>query len=301
VIEAGVPAELRGARLDRFLSTLADVGSRSVAERLVADGKVEVDGVVRHKSFRVLPGMQVRVDVEPAAPVVPEQDDSVPFSIVYADDAIIVVDKPAGVVVHPTPGRTTGTLVHALVTAGATGGDDPLRPGIVHRLDRETSGLLVVTRSAEAFAVLGRAMRRRAVERNYTALVHGRPAARAGRIEAPVGREPGRARMTVGGATPRVAVTHFAVAELLPDTTLLDVRLGTGRTHQIRVHLEAIGHPVVGDPVYCPSSAERYGLTRQFLHACRLSFAHPVTAEPMVFTSPLPDDLERALQRARRG
>jgi 23S rRNA pseudouridine1911/1915/1917 synthase len=301
VIEADVPDELRGARLDRFLATLAPIGSRSAAERLLADGRVEVDGSVRHKSFRVLPGMRVAVAVDAEAPAKLEHDASVPFTIVYEDDAIIVVDKPAGVVVHPAPGRQSGTLAHALADAGVAGGSDPSRPGIVHRLDRETSGLLVVTRSTTAYEALGRAMRRRAVERTYAALVHGRPAARAGRIEAPVGREPGRARMTVGGATPRIAVTHFTVAELLPRTTLLDVRLGTGRTHQIRVHLEAIGHPVVGDPVYCPASAERYGLTRQFLHARGLAFAHPVTGEPLTFESPLPGDLLAALERARRG
>jgi 23S rRNA pseudouridine1911/1915/1917 synthase len=299
VIEADVPDELRGARLDRFLATLPGVESRSAAERLLSERRVSVDGAVRHKSFRVLPGMRVSVDVEPASPRELEHDASVPFGVVYEDDAIIVVDKPAGVVVHPAPGRMSGTLAHALADAGVAGGSDPARPGIVHRLDRETSGLLVVTRSPEAFDTLGRAMRRRAIERTYAALVHGRPAARAGRIEAPVGREPGRPRMTVGGATPRVAVTHFSVVELEPRTTLLDVSLGTGRTHQIRVHLEAIGHPVVGDPVYCPPSAERYGLTRQFLHARRLAFAHPVTGEPLEFESPLPADLEAALERAR--
>jgi 23S rRNA pseudouridine1911/1915/1917 synthase len=302
VIEAPVPDDQRGARLDRFVAGLAGVGSRTAAERLLGAGRVLVDGEVRHKSFRVLPGMTVAVDADAAAaPVELVHDQDVPFRIAYEDDALLVVDKPAGVVVHPAPGRTDGTLVHGLLAEGIAGGDDADRPGIVHRLDRDTSGLLVVAKSEQVHAALGRSMRARAITRDYAALVHGRPAARAGRIEAAIGRDRGKGRMAVDGSAPRQAVTHFQVAELLPATTLLDVTLGTGRTHQIRVHLEAIGHPVVGDPSYAPVSMERYGLRRQFLHACRLRLPHPVTGEDLEVSSELPDDLVAALDRARRG
>jgi len=200
-----------------------------------------------------------------------------------------------------TPGNRAGTLVHGLVAEGIAGGDDDERPGVVHRLDRDTSGLLVVARTDEAFEALGGAMRRREIRREYVALVHGRPASREGRIEAPVGRDRGRGRMRVGGSAPRDALTHFIVRELLESTTLLDVRLETGRTHQIRVHLEAIGLPVVGDPTYAPTSAPRLGLERQFLHATRLVLVHPVSGERIDVASPLPADLEAALAVAREG
>jgi 23S rRNA pseudouridine1911/1915/1917 synthase len=301
VISTTVPDDQRGARLDRYLAGLASVGSRAAAERLLAAGRVLVDGEHRHKSFRVLPGMTVAVEADEPAPVELEHDDAVPFRVAYEDDVLLVVDKPAGVVVHPAPGRTDGTLVHGLLAEGIAGGDDADRPGIVHRLDRDTSGLLVVAKSDEAHAALGRAMRGRAITRAYAALVHGRPAARAGRIEAAIGRDRGKGRMAVDGTAARPAVTHFAIAELLPTTTLLDVTLGTGRTHQIRVHLEAIGHPVVGDPTYCPPAMDRFGLHRQFLHACRLALPHPVTGETLEVESELPDDLVAALERARRA
>jgi 23S rRNA pseudouridine1911/1915/1917 synthase len=302
VIEAPVPDDQRGARLDRFVAGLEGVGSRTTAERLLGAGRVLVDGEVRHKSFRVLPGMTVSVDADiVVGPAELVHDEDVPFRIAYEDEALLVVDKPAGVVVHPAPGRTDGTLVHGLLAEGIAGGDDVDRPGIVHRLDRDTSGLLVVAKSEEVHAALGRAMRERAITRAYAALVHGRPASRAGRIEAAIGRDRGKGRMAVDGSAPRQAVTHFQIAELLPTTTLLDVTLGTGRTHQIRVHLEAIGHPVVGDPSYCPASMDRHGLQRQFLHACRLKLPHPVTGEELEVESGLPDDLVAALAHARRA
>ncbi len=303
MIEAPVPDDQRGARLDRFVAGLDGVGSRTTAERLLGEGRVLVDGELRHKSYRVLPGMTVTVDVDVevlAGPVELVHDDEVPFRIAYEDDALLVVDKPAGVVVHPAPGRTDGTLVHGLLAEGIAGGEDADRPGIVHRLDRDTSGLLVVAKSEQVHAALGRAMRARAITREYAALVHGRPAARAGRIEAAIGRDRGKGKMAVDGSAPRQAVTHFQIAELLPTTTLLDVTLGTGRTHQIRVHLEAIGHPVVGDPSYCPASMDRHTLQRQFLHACRLRLPHPVTGGEIDVSSALPDDLVAALDHARR-
>ena len=216
--------------------------------------------------------------------------------IVYEDDALIVVDKPAGLVVHPAPGHRGETLADIL--RGVAAGGPVERAGIVHRLDRDTSGLLVVAANEAAHRELSRQVREREVGRHYVALVEGRVASRSGTIDAPVGRDHrARERMTVGGRRPREARTHFEVVELLPQDTLVDVSLETGRTHQIRTHFAAIGHPVVGDPRY--GHGERHGLGRQFLHASRLSFRHPVTGQGLSFTSELPPDLAEALERAR--
>jgi 23S rRNA pseudouridine1911/1915/1917 synthase len=220
-----------------------------------------------------------------------------PFTIAYEDEHLLVVDKGPGVVVHPARGHREDTLSQLL--AGSASGGDPERAGIVHRLDRDTSGLLVVARSEQAHALLQRALARRQIEREYLALVEGRPPARSGTIEAPIGRDPRvRTRMAVGGAHPREARTHFELDRALPGSSLLRLRLQTGRTHQIRVHLRAIGHPVAGDPEY--GTAGLFGLERQFLHAARLAFDHPITGERVEVRSPLPDDLRRALARAEQ-
>jgi 23S rRNA pseudouridine1911/1915/1917 synthase len=220
-----------------------------------------------------------------------------PFTIAYEDEHLLVVDKGPGVVVHPARGHREDTLSQLL--AHSASGGDPERAGIVHRLDRDTSGLLVVARSEQAHALLQRALARRQIEREYLALVEGRPPARSGTIEAPIGRDPRvRTRMAVGGAHAREARTHFELDRALPDSSLLRLHLETGRTHQIRVHLRAIGHPVAGDPEY--GTAGLFGLERQFLHAARLSFDHPITGERVEVRSPLPDDLRRALARAER-
>ena len=217
--------------------------------------------------------------------------------IVYRDDSLAVVDKPAGLVVHPAPSHTGPTLVDELAEI-LGGGADPERPGIVHRLDKGTSGLLVVARDDEAHAALQEAVRRHEVERIYLALAGGRLASRTGTIDAPIGRSSRRRhRMAVSGAASRQARTHFEVLELLPRETYLEARLETGRTHQIRAHFAAIGHPLTGDATY--GGAERYDLSRQFLHAHRLAFRHPRTGEPLEFTSPLPPDLTAALEAAR--
>jgi 23S rRNA pseudouridine1911/1915/1917 synthase len=221
--------------------------------------------------------------------------------IAWEDEHLLVVDKPAGLVVHPARGHREGTLSQILAdTAGGVAGGDPDRPGIVHRLDRDTSGLLVVARSEEAHRLLQEALRERLIEREYIALVEGLPPARTGTIEAPIGRHPRiRTRMAVGGTASREARTHFTLERSLPGVSLLRLRLDTGRTHQIRVHLQAIGHPVCGDPEY--GTAGMLGLTRQFLHATRLAFPHPITGEPVEVNSPLPEDLLEALERAEEG
>jgi 23S rRNA pseudouridine1911/1915/1917 synthase len=223
--------------------------------------------------------------------------DAPPFQIRYEDEQLLVVDKAAGVVVHPAKGHREDTLSQLL--AGSVAGGDPERAGIVHRLDRDTSGLLVVARSELAHARLQRALARREIEREYLALVQGRPPARSGTIEAPIGRDARvRTRMAVGGAHAREARTHFELDCALAEHSLLRLRLETGRTHQIRVHLRAIGHPVAGDPEY--GTAGMLGLRRQFLHAARLAFAHPISGEPIEVSSPLPGDLQAALERAER-
>jgi 23S rRNA pseudouridine1911/1915/1917 synthase len=219
------------------------------------------------------------------------------FTIPYEDEHLLVVDKAAGLVVHPARGHREGTLSQLL--DGVAAGGDPGRAGIVHRLDRDTSGLLVVARSEEVHGLLQAALAKRLIEREYLALVRGRPPARSGTIDAPIGRDPQvRTRMAIGGNAPREARTHFTLERALPEFSLLSVRLETGRTHQIRVHMQAIGHPVAGDPEYGAPGA--LGLERQFLHAARLAFDHPIGGARIEVRSELPADLTLALERAEQ-
>ena len=290
-----------GLRLDVALVSSGAAGSRAQAQALIAAGRVRVDGRGRRASHRMAPGETVTVAQQPLPEAAAEVADEVPFAVVHEDAHLMVVDKPAGVVVHPGAGRRQGTLAQALA-GRAAGGSDPLRAGIVHRLDRDTSGLLLVTKSEETYQALTRMMRERRVRRQYLALAEGHPDARSGTIDAPIGRD--RARRTVISTrtdNPRGAVTHFETLEMLSRTTLLLVRLETGRTHQIRAHLAAIGHPVCGDGRYGGAeSGRRLGLTRQFLHASSLMFDHPETGEKMLCESKPPADLRRALDAARR-
>ena len=290
-----VPEADAGARLDAVLARRPEIGSRSLAERLLREGAARVDGAPRPKSHRLAAGSLVEV-------VLPEPDRGlqpaeVGVRVAYADDHLLVVDKPAGISVHAGAGAREETLAGQLLTLGARGGNDPERPGIVHRLDKDTSGLLVVARSDEAHRALQEAIRRRDVERRYLALVVGHPRSRTGRVDAPIGRDRrDRTRRSLDTDEPRDAVTCFETVELLESYTLLDVRLETGRTHQIRVHLAAIGLPVAGDPLY--GVAGELGLGRQFLHAHRLGFTHPVSGVRLELESPLADDLAAALARA---
>jgi len=293
-VKQRVPDAAAGERLDRYLASLPEIASRGVAER-VLEGGVLVDGQARAKSHRLRGGEEVEFEAPDtaAAPLAPEQMD---LRIAYEDEHLVVVDKPAGLVVHPAPGHATGTLVHGLLAHDVAGGDED-RPGIVHRLDRETSGLMVVARSEEAHARLQSLVRKRELERHYLALVVGRPRSRSGRIEAPIGRDRREPmRHSLDTDTPREAVTHFELVELYPRHALLDVKLETGRTHQIRVHLSAIDLPVAGDPLY--GRPRELGLERQFLHAARLAFAHPFTGERLDVESPLPEDLQIAARMA---
>jgi 23S rRNA pseudouridine1911/1915/1917 synthase len=291
-MELRAEPEDEGTRLDAFLAE--PLGSRARAQRLIESGAVLVDGHRAPKRHLLAAGEVVSVDEPAEAPGADVPD--APYSIPYRDDDLLVVDKPAGVVVHPARGHRAGTLSQALAGVAA-GGEDASRAGIVHRLDRDTSGLLVVARTEAAHRALRAALQRREITREYLALVEGRPPARTGTIDAPLGRDRRvRTRISTDTDAPRPAITHFEIERALPRTTLLRVRLETGRTHQIRAHLGAIDHPVVGDPEY--GTPGRLGLERQFLHATRLAFEHPVTREPVDVSSPLPPDLLAALERA---
>jgi 23S rRNA pseudouridine1911/1915/1917 synthase len=298
-IRLAVPREAAGERLDRFLASLEEVGSRAAAERLLADGQVHVDGEERAKSHRLAGGEEIAFETPRREPSRLEPESIPGLHVVHEDEHLLVVDKPAGVVVHPSAGHAVGTLVQGLLAHAIEGGA-PQRPGIVHRLDRETSGLLVVARSDEAHRRLQRLLRRREITREYLALVRGRPRSRRGRIEAPIGRDRNDpTRVSLDTATPRDAVTTFELAELMGQHALLRVRLETGRTHQIRVHLAAIGLPVAGDPLY--GVVGDLGLPRQFLHAARLAFDHPFGTGRVDVESPLPPELTTALEVARKG
>jgi 23S rRNA pseudouridine1911/1915/1917 synthase len=294
-------AEDSGARLDVRLAAEPAVGSRAKAQRMIEAGLVTVDGRERPKRHALSAGEVVEARIErPPDPADPRAGAGVPYDVRYEDEHLLVVDKPAGVVVHPAAGHATGTLSQALAARGARGGDR-LRPGIVHRLDRDTSGLLAVAKSESVHRALQELIRGRELEREYLALVDGRPA-RSGTIEAPVGRDrASRALISTHTDAPREARTHFEVVEELPRTSLLSVKLETGRTHQIRAHMAAIGHPVVGDSQYGGGRAgQRLGLARQFLHSAHLRFRHPITGAYLACESKLPVDLRRTLGVARR-
>jgi 23S rRNA pseudouridine1911/1915/1917 synthase len=295
-----IPAALAGERLDRIVSLVTGLSRRDAAG-LVAAGVVSVNGQPRTSgASRLDEGDELAVDWEDdAGGARPEPDPDVAVAVVHEDPDVVVVDKPPGLVVHPGAGHAGGTLVHGLLARypELAGVGEPERPGIVHRLDKETSGLLVVARSARAYESLVDQLARRLARRRYTALVWGAVEVDTGTVDAPVGRsarEPTRMAVSERG---RPAVTHYRVDRRFADpvaVTLLDLRLETGRTHQIRVHLAAIGHPVVGDDRYRGARAS-LPVPRLFLHAAELSFTHPATGEALTFTSPLPGDLSRVL------
>ena len=281
-----VPHTLAGERADRVVAVLAEV-SRATARSMIETRAVTVDGSPVVPRQKLAEGAEVEFEVPVPEPrLVPEE---VAFEVTYEDDHLAVVDKPTGIVTHPGAGRTTGTLAAGLLHRWPSirGVGEDGRWGIVHRLDRETSGLLVVALTADAYVGLRDAMRRRTVTRTYLALVHGRADVPTGTIDAPLARDPRHPTRFRVDSDGRHARTHYRVHTSWDAMTLLEVTLETGRTHQIRVHLGSIGLPVAGDPVYGRDA----GAPRVFLHATRLAFDHPITAEPMEFESPLPDDL----------
>ena len=298
-----IPAALDGERVDRAVALVSDL-SRSVVARLIGEGAVRVDGIaVRSASAHVREGQQLEVDLPAPVDPRPYPDPNVAFGIRYEDEFVVVIDKPAGLVVHPGAGHADATLVHGLVHRFPEMADvgEAHRPGIVHRLDRGTSGLLVVARTAAAYEELVRQMSAHEPERIYTALTWGHVESDSGTIDAPIGRSPRHPTRMAVSDQGRRAVTHYRVDRRFSvprDATLLTCRLETGRTHQIRVHLRAIGHPVVGDRDY---DGGRPGLDpgRPFLHAGTLRFVHPVTGEPVAVEAPLPADLVECLGQCR--
>jgi 23S rRNA pseudouridine1911/1915/1917 synthase len=304
MITEQVPAALAGQRLDRIVALIADV-SRSAATAAIAASGVSVDGVVA-PSGKVRLEEGQRVDVDPATfprPRPPEPDASVEFEVLYSDDAVIVVDKPAGLVVHPGAGNPDGTLANGLLARfpELEGVGDPMRPGIVHRLDAGSSGLLVVARTDAAASALIGQFADHSATRRYDALVWGVPEAPHGIIDAPIGRDRGDPLKMAVVTNGRTARTDYRVVGTYNEPALvsrLECRLETGRTHQIRVHLASIDHPLVGDPTY-GQRRPVLGLTRPFLHAAELAFDHPSTGERVTFSSPLAPDLRAWLDDAR--
>ena len=303
-----VPEESAGARLDRFLASVLGDQSRSQIQRLIREGRIRVGDREAKPNQAIKVGQAISIDIP--APVDPTpQPEPLPLRILYQDRDVIVIDKPAGMVVHPAAGHEGGTLVNALLhhVTDLSGIGGEKRPGIVHRLDRGTSGLMVVAKNDRAHEALARQFRDREVEKEYAALVWGEVMA-GHRIDAPIGRDPAnRKRMSAKARRSREAVTRIVRADHLGRAlTLVRVAIYTGRTHQIRVHLSAIGHPIVGDSLYggvrrrVPGDLRAVAhLERPFLHAARLVFAHPEDGRRMQFESPLPDDLQRVLDELR--
>ncbi len=284
-------------RLDAVLTRLAGL-SRADVQRAIASGLVTVDGVIRPKSFGLVGGEALEMGIEAEAPLEPEGP---PVPVRFEDPYLLVIAKPSGLVTHPTERRRTGTLVNRLLGMGVplSSAGGPLRPGIVHRLDAGTSGLMLVAKTDETHDALVAMFRRHAVERRYLALVRGRTEHDTFAVDAALGRHAARVILDATGGRP--AETRFEVRERLRSATLLEAAPRTGRTHQIRVHLSSIGHPILGDRVYggAGDDARRLGLTRPFLHSCRIAFEHPVTGERVEREEPLPDDLASALRVAR--
>jgi 23S rRNA pseudouridine1911/1915/1917 synthase len=291
-----IVVEQGGGRLDLCVARHRPELSRSRVRRLIDDGFVTVNGRSAKPSRPLQQGDLIVVRVPPPQPIELEPE-AIPLSIVYEDPELLVIDKPAGMTVHPGPGRIRHTLVNALLAhcSDLAGIGGALRPGIVHRLDKDTSGLLLVAKNDRAHASLSRQLKERTVAKGYLALVRGHLVPAEGAIEGAIGRDPRhRKRMAIveGG---RSARTAYRVREHLGDCTLVEVTPSTGRTHQIRVHFAAIGHPLVGDALYGKPSPL---VGRHFLHACRLGFHHPADGRWLVFESPLPSDLQQALQSA---
>ena len=288
-----------GGRLDKFISDNSDI-SRSYAARLAGDGNVTVNGRAADKKTKLASGDTVKVTVPEPEELAAEPED-IPLDIVYEDESLIVVNKPQGMVVHPAPGNPSGTLVNGLLFhCSLSSINGVIRPGIVHRIDKDTSGLLVVAKTNAAHEALAAQLKEHKAERKYYAIVHGNIKEDEGRIDKSIGRHPtDRKRMAVitGG---REAVTHYRVVERFGQYTLVECILETGRTHQIRVHMASVGHSVAGDPVYGVKK-ERFRTNGQLLHAAALGFTHPVTGEHMEFSAGLPEYFKNVLELLRKG
>ncbi|MBC7319720.1 RluA family pseudouridine synthase [bacterium] len=287
----------REGRLDIILKELFPDLSREKIKDIIESGKVSVDGrIIVKPSFKVKTDSVVKVEeVDIHENTLQPYD--LPINIVYEDESIIVVDKPAGLVVHPAPSVKEPTLVNVLIGKTTLAPVNSIRPGVVHRLDKDTSGLMVLAKTFQSYNNLVKQIQDRKVIKEYIAVVHGRP--KSGSISVPIGRSPSdRTRMKVLPSG-RIAITHYEVLEVIGDYSILKIRIETGRTHQIRVHLAYIGHPVVGDKIYGIESKERL-IDRQALHSSKLSFLHPITQDRLEFSSPLPKDMENLIEELRR-
>ena len=286
-----------GSRLDSYATSRCPQLSRSHVQRLIEDGLVTVNGRASKSGYKLREGDRIVVDVPSPQPIAPQPED-IPLSIVYEDDDLLVIDKPAGLTVHPAPGHSEHTLVNAILAhCPLLSINGSIRPGIVHRLDKDTSGLMMIAKNDTAQRDLSNQIKSRSVLKQYTVLVHGRLSPEKGVIDAPIGRDPNaRKRMAVVGSG-REARTRYSVLKYFKGYTLLEVTLETGRTHQIRVHMAATGFPVVGDAVYGKKSDI---VARQFMHACRLGFNLPSSGKRVEFTAPLPGDLEEAVELVGR-
>ncbi|WP_166243871.1 RluA family pseudouridine synthase [Paenibacillus turpanensis] len=299
-IDFPVDAETAGERIDKVVAELSPEGiSRSQVQQWIKDGAVTVNGQAVKANYKLAAGDHVSVK-PPAPELLDIQPEPIPLDVYYEDADVIVINKPRGLVVHPAPGHTSGTLVNALLhhCKDLSGINGMLRPGIVHRIDKDTTGLLMVAKNDNAHISLSSQLKEHTVTRKYIALVQGIIPHDNGTIEAPIGRdERDRKMYTVTNKNSKDAITHFQVLERLDEHTLVELKLETGRTHQIRVHMKFIGHPLEGDPMY--GKSKRALLEGQALHAAVLGFEHPRTKEQMSFEAPLPDDFNELLQRLR--
>jgi 23S rRNA pseudouridine1911/1915/1917 synthase len=301
VLSLTVPEGAEG-RLDVWLASQVAELSRARLQALIKEGRVTCDGVAIKSNGKPKAGQVIEIIVPSPVPAEPVPED-IPLDIVYEDSDCLVINKPAGLVVHPAPGHASGTLVNALLyhckDLGGVGGVE--RPGIVHRLDKDTSGLMVVAKNDAAMAGFVRLFQTGGITKEYLTLVHGVPPKDSGTVSTLIGRHPAqRKKMAVVARNGKQAVTHYAVEQRLGDITLVRCRIETGRTHQIRVHMQSLGCPVVGDPVYGRSAADNrlpHKADRQMLHATHLAFAHPVTGAAMDFTAPLPEDFEACMRQ----
>ena len=294
-------AEEKGQRLDVFVVERFPELSRSHVQKLIEQGNVLVDGTVRKANYKLRGGEAVQVTVPQAEPISVEPED-IPLDILYEDKDIIVVNKARGMVVHPASGVYSGTLVNALLfhCQDLSGINGEIRPGIVHRLDKDTSGVMVCAKNDTAHLDLAEQIRTKTAHRTYWAIVHGNIKEEAGIIKGDIGRHPtDRKKMAIVRENGKPAVTHFKVLERFGEYTLVECKLETGRTHQIRVHMTSIGHPLVNDPKYGPKKSSPFAINGQALHSLQLTLTHPVTKEEMTFTAPIPTDMEKILTGLR--
>ena len=298
-----VDQEEQGIRIDKYLASRLPDYSRSFLQKLVGEGQVLAEGKPVKSNYKISAGEQISLSVPDAVEpeIVPEP---IPLDILYEDASLLVINKPKGMVVHPCPGHYSGTLVNALMyhcKDQLSGINGVMRPGIVHRIDQNTTGSLVVCKTDAAHRFLAQQLKDHSITRKYRAIVHGNLKEEEGTVNAPIGRHPvDRKKMAVNERCGRNAVTHYRVLERFGSFTYLECRLGTGRTHQIRVHMASIGHPLLGDDVYGPSRCPIPGLTGQTLHAMTLGFIHPETGTYMEFEAPLPEYFENLLEKLRR-